>query len=102
MRIPVAIGVVVALVAVGFVVVRAVAGGSGGCSGGVRLLVAAAPEIEPAVREAADRFAATRPAVAGDCVQVEVRAAEPVDVASLLAARAGGTINAGASVGPSP
>ncbi|MFC4998652.1 VWA domain-containing protein [Dactylosporangium cerinum] len=84
------------------VAVRAVAGGDGDCDGGVKLVVAAAPDIAPAVRDAAARWSATRPQVSGDCVQVQVRAAEPADVANQLAARAGGAINVAATVLPSP
>jgi hypothetical protein len=102
LRAPIAIAGAVALIAVTFVAVRALAGGSGDCGGGVKLLVAAAPEIEPAVREAAGRFSATKPKVSGDCVQVQVKAAEPADVANQLAGRAGGTINVAASAAPSP
>ncbi|MEU7865729.1 substrate-binding domain-containing protein [Dactylosporangium sp. NPDC049140] len=99
---PLAAGAALALVAVTFVAVRAVTGGHGSCTGAVRLLVAAAPEIAPAVRAAADRFAATGPAVRGDCVRVEVTAAEPADVAGRLAARTGGNLGTGASAAPSP
>ncbi|GAA3229517.1 VWA domain-containing protein [Dactylosporangium siamense] len=84
------------------VAVRAVAGGDGDCAGGVKLVVAAAPDIAPAVRDAAARWSATKPQVSGDCVQVQVRAAEPADVANQLAARAGGAINVAATVLPSP
>ncbi|MFG2038672.1 substrate-binding domain-containing protein [Dactylosporangium sp. NPDC048998] len=97
LRAPIAAGVVVALVAITFVTVRAMAGGDGSCSRGVKLLVAAAPEIEPAVREVAGRFAATKPKVHGDCIQVRVKSVEPADVADLLAARVGGTITGGGS-----
>ncbi|HTJ39146.1 MAG TPA: substrate-binding domain-containing protein [Dactylosporangium sp.] len=96
------VAVAVALVAVALVTVRVVSGAGGSCSGGVRLLVAAAPEIEPAVREVADRFAAGKPEVGGDCVQVQVKAADSADVAGLLAARAGGGVVPGASAAPSP
>ncbi|GAA2330867.1 substrate-binding domain-containing protein [Dactylosporangium salmoneum] len=101
LRIPIAIGAVVVLGAAGVVTVRAVSGG-GSCSGGVRLTVAAAPEIAPAVRDAAARFTAKGPEVRGNCIRVEVRAAESADVAALLAARNGGTVIPGASAGPSP
>ena len=81
---------------------RAVAGGDGNCDSGVRLVVAAAPDIAPAVRDAAARWSATKPQVSGDCVQVQVRAAEPADVANQFAARAGGAINVAATALPSP
>ncbi|MGI5246241.1 substrate-binding domain-containing protein [Dactylosporangium sp. CA-139066] len=96
-------GAVALVVGAGALAAGLVVGGlSGGCSGGVKLLVAAAPEIEPAVREVADRFAATKPEVRGDCLQIQVRAADPAGVAGLLAARAGGTVVPGASAAPSP
>ncbi|GGM10533.1 hypothetical protein GCM10007977_009650 [Dactylosporangium sucinum] len=82
--------------------VRAALGRFGGCDGSVTLSVAAAPEIAPAVRTAASRFAATEPEVSGECVRVEVRAVEPADVANQLAVRAGGTINVAAAAAPSP
>jgi hypothetical protein len=91
---------VLGLIGATVVAVRAVAGGDGNCDGGVKLVVAAAPDIAPAVRDAAARWSATKPHVSGDCVQVQVRAAEPADVANQLAARAGGAINATAL--PSP
>jgi hypothetical protein len=93
---------ILGLVGVGAVAVRALAGGSGDCTGGVRLVVAAAPDIAPAVSAAADRWSAGKPQVGGDCVQVQVRAAEPADVANQLAARAGGAINVAATALPSP
>ncbi|MEV4130835.1 VWA domain-containing protein [Dactylosporangium sp. NPDC049742] len=99
---PLAVAGIVALIGVTVVGVRAVAGGSGDCDGGIRLVVAAAPDIAPAVRDAATRWSATKPEVGGDCVQVQVRAAEPADVAGQLAARAGGAINVAATAVPSP
>ncbi|MGI5179952.1 VWA domain-containing protein [Dactylosporangium sp. CA-152071] len=99
---PLAVAGIVALIGVTVVAVRAVAGGSGDCDGGIRLVVAAAPDIAPAVRDAAARWSATKPEVGGDCVQVQVRAAEPADVAGQLAARAGGAINVAATAVPSP
>ncbi|WP_238009199.1 substrate-binding domain-containing protein [Dactylosporangium sp. AC04546] len=101
-RAVVAIVAALAIVAGGAVAVRTVLGKIGGCTGGVTLTVAAAPEIAPAVRTAADRFTATKPEVGGDCVHVEVTAAEPADVANKLAVRAGGTINVAAAAVPTP
>lgn len=102
LRAPLAIVGVLGLIGGTVVAVRAVAGGNGNCDSGVRLVVAAAPDIAPAVRDAAARWSATKPQVSGDCVQVQVRAAEPADVASQLAARAGGAINVAATALPSP
>ena len=102
LRAPLAIVGVLGLIGGAVVAVRAVAGGDGNCDSGVRLVVAAAPDIAPAVRDAAARWSATKPQVSGDCVQVQVRAAEPADVANQLAARAGGAINVAATALPSP
>ncbi|WP_433212277.1 VWA domain-containing protein [Dactylosporangium sp. CS-047395] len=93
LRVAIAIGVGLVLAAGAFVLVRAVLGTSGSC---VRVVVAAAPEIEPAVTSAATRFAGTDPEVRGTCVQVQVRSAEPADVAGSLIARTG------AAATPSP
>ncbi|MET7398158.1 VWA domain-containing protein [Dactylosporangium sp. NPDC005572] len=101
-RAVIAIVAAVAIIAGGAVTVRTVLGKIGGCTGGVTISVAAAPEIAPAVRTAADRFTATEPEVNGDCVRVEVTAAEPADVANKLAVRAGGTINVAAAAVPTP
>ncbi|MEV6928412.1 VWA domain-containing protein [Dactylosporangium sp. NPDC051485] len=54
------------------------------------------------MRDAAARFTASGPEVRGDCIRVEVRAAESADVAALLAARNGGVVIPGAPAGPSP
>ncbi len=102
LRAPLAIVGVLGLIGGTVIAVRAVAGGDGNCDGGVKLVVAAAPDIAPAVRDAAARWSATKPEVSGDCVQVQVRAAEPADVANQLAARAGGAINVAATALPSP
>ncbi|MFF5231113.1 VWA domain-containing protein [Dactylosporangium sp. NPDC000521] len=99
---PLAVAGILALIGITVVAVRAVAGGAGDCGSGIRLVVAAAPDIAPAVRDAAARWSATKPEVGGDCVQVQVRAAEPADVANQLAARAGGAINVAATAVPSP
>lgn len=102
LRAPLAVVGVLGLIGLTFVAVRAVASGDGDCDNGVKLVVAAAPDIAPAVRAAAARWSATKPQVGGDCVQVQVRAAEPADVASQLASRAGGAINVAATALPSP
>ncbi|WP_233515286.1 substrate-binding domain-containing protein [Marinitenerispora sediminis] len=54
----------------------------GGCGGQeIPLSVAAAPELAPALTELADAFNDERHAVDGRCVRVEVRGADPADVA---------------------
>ncbi len=60
--------------------------GGAECGGQVRLSVAAAPEIAPAVREAAEDWSGGTAAVDGTCVAVDVRAADPADVAAVLSA----------------
>jgi hypothetical protein len=102
LRTPIVIAAVLAVLGGAAIAVRTVAANANGCSGGIRLTVAAAPEIEPAVREAATRWAQSNPKVNGQCVGVQVRAAEPADVANLLAVRAGGSINVAADPVPTP
>jgi hypothetical protein len=102
LRTPIVIAAVVGLIGIAALAVRAVAANVSGCSGGIRLTVAAAPEVEPAVREAAERWVQSTPRVNGQCVGVQVRAAEPADVANLLAVRAGGSINVAADPVPTP
>jgi hypothetical protein len=99
LRTPAAIAAIVALVAVAAVAVRTVAADARGCANDLRVSVAAAPDIEPVIREIATRWSATDPKVDGDCVDVQVHAAEPADVANLLSVQAGGTINVAADTG---
>jgi hypothetical protein len=102
LRTTIALGGVAALVAVTVVAVRAVAADADGCSNGVRLTIAAAPEIAPAVHTAATRWVAANPRVAGQCVRIQVNAVSPADVAHSLATRAGGQINVAAQPTPTP
>lgn len=105
LRTPAAIAAIVALVAVAAVAVRTVAADARGCANDLRVSVAAAPAIEPVVRAVASRWSRTNPKVDGDCVDVQVQAAEPADVANRLSVQAGGTINVAAdtgSTGPTP
>jgi hypothetical protein len=102
LRTPVAIAAIGALVAVAAVAVRTVAADARGCANDLRVSVAAAPDIEPVIREIATRWSATNPKVDGDCVDVQVRAAEPADVANQLSVLAGGTINVAADPAPTP
>jgi Ca-activated chloride channel family protein len=67
------------------------------CSGDVRLAVAAAPEIAPAVRAAAEEWTGDGAAAEGTCVSVQVEAAAPVEVAAAIASRQGATLT---GVGP--
>jgi Ca-activated chloride channel family protein len=61
--------------------------GGGECSGQVRLSVAAAPEIAAAVQQSTAEWAAGGAEVGGACVAVDVRAADPADVAAVLSAQ---------------
>jgi Ca-activated chloride channel family protein len=60
--------------------------GGGECSGQVRLSVAAAPEIATAVQQSAAEWTGGSATVDGSCVVVDVRAADPADVAAVLGA----------------
>jgi len=96
--------VVVALVAVTVVAVRVVAADATGCSKGVRLNIAANPDVYPSVREAATRWVRTNPKVNDDCVLVQVTNVAAADVANALAVRsgAGQFINVAAKAVPTP
>ncbi|WP_229403141.1 substrate-binding domain-containing protein [Micromonospora okii] len=59
------------------------------CSGRLSLSVAVAPELAPAVRSAAEQWAADGAAVDGTCVAVSVSDADPVDVAAAVAGKHG-------------
>jgi len=59
------------------------------CSGQVKLTVAAAPEIAPAVEAVAGQWAEDGAAVEGVCVSVDVTASDPVDVAATVAGQHG-------------
>lgn len=93
---------VAALVGITALAVKVVSADAHGCGSGVRLPVAAAPEIAPAVQEAARRWMETSPEVNGKCVQVQVSAVAPADVASALAVRVGGRIDVAAQPAPTP
>ncbi|MFU8873465.1 VWA domain-containing protein [Micromonospora sp. SL4-19] len=62
------------------------------CSGRIQLSVAAATEIEPAIKAAADQWVANGAAVGGTCVAVTVTGAESVDVAAAVASKHGATL----------
>jgi hypothetical protein len=84
------------------IAVRAVAADAKGCSSGVQLRVAAAPEIAPAVEQAAAKWVTTNPRVGNQCVRVQVAAVAPADVANVIVTRAGGHINVAAQPLPAP
>src|SRR3954471_20249873 len=56
-----------------------------GCSGSVRLTVAAAPEVAPAVEQAAQRWIQDGANVNGTCVAVTVTAMNPATMAAAVA-----------------
>lgn len=94
---------VVALVAATAVAVRVMSADANGCSSnGVKLSVAAAPEIAPAVQDAATAWAKTDPEVNGKCIHVDVRAVAPADLAASIASRGGGHIDVAAKPVPTP
>ncbi|QXJ21327.1 substrate-binding domain-containing protein [Actinomadura graeca] len=66
--------------------VYAFAESGGGCGGdgALTLSVAAAPDIEPVIVKAAERFNGGKHEVGGRCVRAEVHRAEPASVATLL------------------
>jgi Ca-activated chloride channel homolog len=68
--------------------------GPSSCSGEIRLNVAAAPEIAPAMRQVAESWAASASAPGGQCVAVDVTAVASADVA-LAVANGGGVVVAG-------
>jgi Ca-activated chloride channel family protein len=90
------------LVAVTAVTVWAVNAQADGCGGGgaLKLTVAAAPEIQPAVQDAAALWSRSNPVVNGECVRVDVRAVESADMAQALAKTTGGRIDVGAKSRP--
>ncbi|GAA3962107.1 substrate-binding domain-containing protein [Actinoplanes auranticolor] len=61
--------------------------GGAECSGQVRLSVAAAPEIATAVQQSAAEWVAGKADIEGTCVAIDVRAADPADVAAVLGAQ---------------
>lgn len=62
------------------------------CSGKIQLSVAAAPEIAPAVKGAADQWVVDGAAVGGTCIAVNVVSSESVDVAAAVASKHGATL----------
>jgi EmrB/QacA subfamily drug resistance transporter len=83
-RLAAAVAVVVSLLGVG--AFAATTGTTEGCAGGETrpLRVAVAPDIEPAVHQAVDRFNGAGNEIAGACIRAEVTAADPAGVTTLL------------------
>ena len=69
------------------------------CSGRIELSVAAAPEIQPAVKAAADQWVSDGAAVGGTCIAVNVASADPVDVAAAVATKHGANLGIGQASG---
>ncbi|QOC90616.1 substrate-binding domain-containing protein [Micromonospora craniellae] len=84
-----AVGVLV-VTAGGWVGYRQLAGPD--CSGKIELSVAVAGELAPAVDQAASEWEEKGAAVEGTCIDVTVTAADPVEVAAVVAARHGATL----------
>jgi hypothetical protein len=63
------------------------------CDSTLRLSVAAAPEIQPAVQQTVNAWIDTKPQIHGRCVAVDVVAADPADVAAAVAGQFGVTLN---------
>jgi Ca-activated chloride channel homolog len=100
-----AIFVVVVLVAgVGALVLWQSVGGGGasGCSGEVRLSVAAAPEIAPAIQQTANGWATGARAPGGQCVAVDVTPVNAAEIASAIAANGGVTLTGLTAASPAP
>ncbi|MDG4756332.1 substrate-binding domain-containing protein [Micromonospora sp. WMMD710] len=62
------------------------------CSGEIRLAVAVAPELAPAVDAAASQWVKDGAAVGPTCIRVDVSASDPVDVAAVVAAKHGAVL----------
>jgi len=82
--------VVVALTAV---TVRIVSANAAGCSGGLPLRVAATPEIASPLEEIGRAWVATRPQVAGECIELTVESIGSPTMASRLTVLAGAGID---------
>ncbi len=89
----VVIGIVTTLAVVGgFLTLVLLQRRGGSCEGELRLTVAAAPEIAPAIDATAQAWAKTAVGPNNRCVAVEVSAAEPVEVAAAIASTHGVTM----------
>jgi hypothetical protein len=94
-----AVAVAVVLIAV---TVRIVAANASGCAGGLPLHVVASPEIAPTIEEIGREWIATRPQVAGECIDLSVESVASPTVASSLTVFAGRSIDVAAAPEPSP
>src|SRR5690349_4912759 len=80
------------LVAIGAVYGGYRAMSTSGCTGTVRLAVAASPEIAPVIKDAAARWVKTEPRVDNECVAVDVTAVGSAEVAAAVAGEGGATV----------
>ncbi|MET7393096.1 substrate-binding domain-containing protein [Dactylosporangium sp. NPDC005572] len=81
------------LVAIGAVYGGFRAMSTAGCSGTVRLSVAASPEIAPAIKDAATRWLKTEPRVGNECVAVDVTPVAAAEVAAAIAGESGAKLS---------
>src|SRR6185503_4547188 len=81
-----------AVLAVTALVVAIRSGGQVPCVGELRLTLAVASEIAPAIRDTASEWAASARAPDNQCVAVDVRPIEPADVAVAITGAAGVTL----------
>ncbi|WP_203906920.1 VWA domain-containing protein [Rhizocola hellebori] len=79
------------VIAGGIIVVYQLAG-KPSCTGQATLRVAATPEMVPALRLAGDSISGRGEAVNGACAVIEVSAADPADIAAVLAAKESATL----------
>ncbi|MEV6925389.1 substrate-binding domain-containing protein [Dactylosporangium sp. NPDC051485] len=87
-----AAGMVLPLLAIGGVYGGYRVMSTSGCSGTVRLAVAASPEIAPVIKDAAARWVKTEPRVDNECVAVDVTAVGSAEVAAAVAGEGGATV----------
>lgn len=96
------LGAAAVVIGLTIVAVRIVTPASNGCGRGIRLAVAAAPEIAPAIGQVTSGWSSAGPRVNGQCVRVQVNATAPADVANMLSVRAGSPVSLGATPAPTP
>ncbi len=99
---PMALAAVVGLIAVTAVTVRIVSASASGCSGTLALRVSATPEIAAPLQRIGADWMASKPEVAGRCVELTVLATPAAVVAGRLTLAAGKSIDVAATPGPTP
>ncbi|MFI5913940.1 substrate-binding domain-containing protein [Dactylosporangium sp. NPDC051541] len=88
----IAAGTILPLVAIGAVYGGYRAMSTSGCSGTVRLSVAASPEIAPVIKDVAAQWMKTNPRVNDECVAVDVVSVASSEVAAAIAGESGATM----------